>query len=455
MPDTLTPLDFAARSLRLDTLVRLRWLAVGGQAAAVLFVGFGLRFALPIGLCLGLIALSALVNIGLRLRYPANLRLTQWSAFALLAYDIVQLTGLLYLTGGLANPFAILLLVPVIVSATTLPPRPTVLLGLLVVAAASLLAVSHWPLPWVAGDSLDLPAIYSVGVWGALVSACVFTGTYAFRVAEEARQLAAALTATEMVLAREQHLYALDGLAAAAAHELGTPLATIALVAKELERDMPAGSPHADDLALLISQSQRCRDILARLTSLSGQADDHLSRLPLSHLIEQVVETYRAFPVEIEVAPPKGNEPEPVGIRNPAIVQGLSNLIENAVDFAANKVVVTAEWTDAEVIVTIADDGPGFALGIIDQIGEPYVTTRARIGEHGSEDEPEGLGLGVFIAKTLLERSGAAIALSNREPPATGAIVRVAWPREFMDIVATAAASERKSMATEQLGVGR
>jgi two-component system sensor histidine kinase RegB len=304
MPDTLKPLDFAARSLRLDTLVRLRWLAVAGQTAAVLVVAFGLRFALPIVLCLGLIVLSALLNIGLRLRYPANLRMVQWSAFALLAYDILQLTGLLYLTGGLTNPFAILLLVPVIVSATTLPPRPTVLLGLLVVAAASLLAVSHWPLPWRAGEILALPAVYAVGLWGALVSACVFTGVYAFRVAEEARQLAAALTATEMVLAREQHLYALDGLAAAAAHELGTPLATIALVAKELERDTPAGSPHADDLALLISQSQRCRDILARLTSLSGQADDHLARRPLSHLLAQVVEAYRAFPVEIEAAPP-------------------------------------------------------------------------------------------------------------------------------------------------------
>jgi two-component system sensor histidine kinase RegB len=455
MPDTLKPLDFAARSLRLDTLVRLRWLAVAGQTAAVLVVAFGLRFALPIVLCLGLIVLSALLNIGLRLRYPANLRMVQWSAFALLAYDILQLTGLLYLTGGLTNPFAILLLVPVIVSATTLPPRPTVLLGLLVVAAASLLAVSHWPLPWRAGEILALPAVYAVGLWGALVSACVFTGVYAFRVAEEARQLAAALTATEMVLAREQHLYALDGLAAAAAHELGTPLATIALVAKELERDTPAGSPHADDLALLISQSQRCRDILARLTSLSGQADDHLARLPLSHLIEQVVEAYRAFPVEIEAAPPKGEGPEPVGIRNPAIVQGLSNLVENAVDFAANKVTVATEWTATEVVVTIADDGPGFAIGIIDRIGEPYVTTRARAGEGLAEGEADGLGLGVFIAKTLLERSGASMTLSNREPPATGAVVRVAWPREFMDMAATAAASERKTSETEQLGVGR
>ncbi len=253
---------FSPRSLRLDTLVRLRWLAVGGQALAVLFVGFVLAFPLPTTLCLLLIGLSAGLNLVLRARYPATLRLGQWPAFALLAYDVLQLGVLLFLTGGLENPFAILLLAPVIVSAAALASRPTAALGLLVIAVASVLAVYHWQLPWYPAESERLPLLYVGGVWIALVSACVFTGVYAFRVAEEARQLAKALNATEMVLAREQHLYALDGLAAAAAHELGTPLATIALVAKEMERDFPPGSPHADDVALLRSQSQRCREIL-------------------------------------------------------------------------------------------------------------------------------------------------------------------------------------------------
>ena len=233
--------DFSSRSLRLDTLVRLRWLAVGGQTGAVLLVRFALGFPLPAELCLIVIGLSAALNLALRARYPATLRVGQWPAVALLAYDVVQLSALLYLTGGLENPFALLLLVPVIVSATTLPPRPTILLGLTVVAAATVLVTSHWPLPLPNGG-LPLPLIYVIGVWVALVSACVFTGVYAFRVAEEARNLARALNATEMVLAREQHLYALDGLAAAAAHELGTPLATIALVAKELEREFPRQS---------------------------------------------------------------------------------------------------------------------------------------------------------------------------------------------------------------------
>ena len=427
--------DFSSRSLRLDTLVRLRWLAVGGQAAAVVFVRFALDFPLPLFVCLALVGLSALLNVALA-RYPATVRLREWPAFALLAYDVIQLGGLLYVTGGLENPFAILLLAPVIVSATTLPPRPTVLLGLLVVACASVLALSHWPLPWYPGAAFELPLIYVGGVWVALVSACAFTGVYAFRVASEARQLAKALNAAEMVLAREQHLYALDGLAAAAAHELGTPLATIALVAKEMERDFPPGSPHADDVALLRSQSQRCRDILSRLTSLSGQQDKHLARLPLSHLVEEVVEAYRAFAARIVVSPPTGSGREPVGRRNPAIVQGLVNLVENAVDFAEEQVTVGTSWTDHQVAVEIADDGPGFSRDIIDRVGEPYVTTRMTAPSEEPHHEAGGLGLGLFIAKTLLERSGATLQLANREAPAKGAVVQVTWPRPLMDIPA-------------------
>lgn len=437
MPDR-TPAaaaDFASRSLRLETLVRLRWLAVAGQTVAVLFVYNGLRFPLPIGQCFTLIAVSALLNIALRLRFSASLRFGNRPALALLAYDALQLAGLLYLTGGLENPFALLLLVPVIVSATALGSRPTILLGFLVIALASLLAVRHQPLPWYPGESLPLPLVYVSGVWVALVSACIFIGVYTYRVAKEARRLATALNATELVLAREQHLSALDGLAAAAAHELGTPLATIALVAKELERELPADSAYAEDVALLKSQSERCRDILAKLTSLSGQPDHMLARLPLSHLLEEVVAPYRVFGVTIAIASPQGAGPEPVGLRNPAIVYGLANLAENAVDFARSQVDITSEWTDTEVAVTIADDGPGFAPGIIDRIGEPYVTSRGPSAS--DDDETGGLGLGFFIAKTLLERTGARLHFANRSTPETGAVVRVVWPRPVMDVDTT------------------
>ena len=380
--------DFASRSLRLETLVRLRWLAVAGQTVAVLFVEFGLGFPLPIGRCLALIALSALLNIALGLRYPASRRLGTWPAFTLLAYDVLQLAGLLYLTGGLENPFAILLLVPVIVSATALAPRPTIALGFIVVGLASVLALFHQPLPWYPGESLPLPLVYVAGVWVALVSACVFTGVYAFRVAEEARQLATALNATELVLAREQHLSALDGLAAAAAHELGTPLATIALVAKELEREFPPGSAYADDVALLSSQSQRCRDILAKLTSLSEEGDQHLDRLPLSHLIEEVVEPYRAFGAEIVIAHPTGRTRagRPAAIRRSSTASPTSSRTPSISPCRRSRSRATGPTPRSRS--TIADDGPGFAAGIIDRIGEPYVTTRGR--PDGGGNRPRG-----------------------------------------------------------------
>ena len=442
--------DFASRSLRLDTLVRLRWLAVAGQTAAVVVVFFVLGFPLPIWLCLALIALSALLNLTLRVRYPSSLRLRSVAASFLLAYDVLQLGGLLFLTGGLDNPFIILLLVPVVVSATTLAPRPTMLLSLLVVTVASGLGLAHGPLPWYPGAQLTLPPIYSAGGWVALVSACAFTGIYTFRVAEEARQLAKALNATEMVLAREQHLSALDGLAAAAAHELGTPLATIALVARELERAIPPDSEHADDIALLNSQAQRCRDILAKITSLSDEGDYHLARQPLTHLIEEVVEPYRAFAARIVIAPAMGIGPEPVGRRNPAIVQGLANIVENAVDFATTTVEVVPEWDETQVAVTISDDGPGFAPSINDPLGEPYVTTRSRTANEMPDHEAGGLGLGLFIAKTLLERTGARLTLASRPAPATGAVARVAWPRALMD---TAAGGSPAGVETKTDGI--
>ena len=434
MADLITTPSAGPRSLRLDTLVGLRWLALVGQTAAVLVVNLGLGFPLPLAACLGLIALSALVNVSLRIRYTASHRLDATPALLILGYDVLQLSALLYLTGGLDNPFTVLLLVPLIVSATTLPPRPTIILGVLVVAAASVLALVHLPLPWRPGEVIPFPFVYSAGVWLALASASVFTGVYTFRVADEARQLAKALTATELVLAREQHLSALDGLAAAAAHELGTPLATIALVAKELERELAPDTPHGEDIILLKTQVTRCRDILAKLTSLPDEGDQHfVARQPLSHLIEEVVEPYRVFATEIDILPPRGIGAEPVGTRNPAIVHGLANLVENAMDFARSKVEIAREWDGEHVRVIIRDDGPGFAPGIIARIGEPYLTTRSRAGAGRSDSDSGGLGLGVFIAKTLLERTGARLELMNSEPPASGAIVAITWPRHRMD----------------------
>jgi two-component system, sensor histidine kinase RegB len=439
-PDSLLPAwgQHGESRLRLQTIVRLRWLAVLGQSATVIGAYWILGVDLPIGACLAVISFSAWLNVILRIRYPASQRLKSGYAFLMLGYDVLQLAGLLYLTGGLENPFAFLLIAPVTVSASTLPPRVTVALGALAIVAATLLTDFHHALPWFHHAKLSLPYPYVMGVWAAVVLGILFIGFYSWRTAEEARRMAEALAAAEIVLAREQKLTALDGLAAAAAHGLGTPLATIAVVTKELIRDATPSDAHYDDLVLLRAQAERCREILSQLAGRGEQPDFIVSRLTLSHLIEEVVSPHRlvAVPIEVRVGPEPGLEAgshdaqEPVMQRNPGVLYGLGNLVENAIDFAASKVEVEASWSDQEVKVVIADDGTGFPLRVLEQLGEPFVTTRPghSTGEEGPE-EHVGLGLGFFIAKTLLERSGARIELANRPGPFGGAMVTVKWPR--------------------------
>ncbi|HUU66911.1 MAG TPA: ActS/PrrB/RegB family redox-sensitive histidine kinase [Methyloceanibacter sp.] len=424
--------------LRLQTIVRLRWLAVLGQSLTVIGAYWGLGIDLPIGGCLAVIALSAWLNVALRIRFPASQRLKSNFAFMMLGYDILQLAALLYLTGGLENPFAFLLIAPVTVSASTLPLRITVALGVLAIGAAALLTTFHHPLPWFSQSALVLPFVYVMGVWAAVVSSILFIGFYSWRTAEEGRRMAEALAAAEMVLAREQKLSALDGLAAAAAHGLGTPLATIAVVTKELLRDAQESDPHYEDLLLVRAQAERCRDILKELAGRGEELDIIVSRMPVSHLMEEVVAPHRllAVPIEVRTGPLPGVEPcsaagkEPVAQRNPGVIYGLGNLVENAIDFAATKVEVDAHWSQDEVRVVIADDGEGFPPNVLEQLGEPFVTTRP--GESWGDEAPDehiGMGLGFFIAKTLLERSGAQLELANRPEPANGAVVTVIWPR--------------------------
>ncbi len=432
--------DVEIGMLRLRTLVRLRWLAIVGQAGAVLGVHFLLGFPVPLGLCLAVIALSAWLNIFLTIRWRKSVRLHETHAGLLLVYDVLQLGVLLYLTGGLENPFSFLFLVPVTISATSLSLRWTMWLGLMAFVSATFLAFRHYPLPWTPGEVFVLPDIYIGGMWAAIVCGVVFSAIYARRIADEARQMSVALSATEMVLAREQRLSALDGLAAAAAHELGTPLATIALVAKELKRELPADAPHAEDIDLLISQTARCREILARLSNRDAQSDEMYQRTKLRVMVEDLIAPLRGSDVVIAVTSTAdvdeaAETTEPVLKRNPGIAYGLGNLLENAVDFAETRVEVDARWTPAQVSLTVRDDGPGFHENIFDRLGDPFVTTRPGYGEEtGGTGRHEGMGLGFFIAKTLLERSGAAVSLANRPAPEHGAVVHVVWPRAVIDL---------------------
>ena len=405
---------------RLHTLILVRWIAVVGQGFTIVLVQVSLGIDLPLVPLLGAVLLSALVNLVLALRASPTTRLTERSAALLLSYDILQLAFLLGLTGGLANPFAVLLLVPVTVSATILSFRTTIALCALVIAALTILVLWPTPLPW-HGQTFALPGLYLAALWVALVLGCILLAGYAWRVAEEARRMSAALAATQMALAREQQLSALGGLAAAAAHELGSPLATIAVTARELQNNLDAESPFAEEVALLVTQSRRCRDILHWLSQRPDtQEHDPFTRMPLSALLETVAEARRVAGVEMTVeVEPADADPceEPLITPAPALVHGLGNLIQNAFQFATGQIWLTVELGREQIQVLIEDDGPGFRPDIVEQLGEPYVSSR----------QGTGLGLGIFIAQTLLARCGASLHFDTTN---TGARVTVSWPRE-------------------------
>jgi len=430
--------------LRLRTLLLLRWLAVFGQSAAVLVAAFGLGLDLPLALCALAIGASAAVNLVARLVSPENRRLSERGAVTVLLFDLFQLGFLLFLTGGLANPFALLMLAPVTISASVLSLRATILLGAAATAIITALVLTHVPLRLADGAPLGPPRILMVGTWASLVIGVVFLAIYARRVTGETFSMSQALTATQMALDREQRITALGGVVAAAAHELGTPLATIKLVSTELAEELADRPDQREDALLIRSQADRCRDIL-RAMGTRGMEDAQVASAPLSSVVEEAAAPHADRGVRIitrvEGAPVEDGPPrQPELARRPEIIQGLRNLVQNAVDFARTTVWIDLDWTPDELRVAIGDDGPGYPPDLIGRLGEPYVRRRAPARERPGY---EGMGLGLFIAKTLLERSGAALAFANGSAapeaarpagPAefsrpTGAVVSVVWPR--------------------------
>jgi two-component system sensor histidine kinase RegB len=410
--------------LSLRTLVPIRWIAVAGQALAILTVHYGLGFHLPLVPALAVVAGSALLNLVLVVARRIVTRLAERRAAMYLAYDILQLAILLYLTGGVQNPFAILILAPVTVAATALGRRSVIALSAFAILAISGLTEWHLPLPW-RGAPPAFPSELAVGVWIALVVAIVFIAAYTWSVAQEARRLRDAVAATQLALAREQRVSAVGALAAAAAHELGSPLATIAVVAKELAREMPADSPQAEDAALLLSQSERCREILAGLARQPEQdGASPYSRLPISALVEAAGAPYRDRRMRLIFATAgEPAEDEPLVGRSPEIMHGLANLVQNAMQFARREVSVTIYWDATTVSVDIADDGPGFPAHLLGRLGEPYISTRPGAGDH--------MGLGIFIAQNLLERSGARLKFENLAEG--GAHIAISWNRANLE----------------------
>ncbi|MGD0762819.1 MAG: ActS/PrrB/RegB family redox-sensitive histidine kinase [Roseiarcus sp.] len=415
-----------ARRLRVDTLIWLRWVAVFGQSTAVVVAHFALGVEFPVFACFLIIGASVVLNAALRVRFPVSAHLDDSWAANILGFDIAQLAALLLLTGGLVNPFSILFLAPVMMSAVSLPLRRTLGLLLFTLVCATALQFWHWPLRWSDGEVFQPPRLYGVGLWTAISVSAIFVTIYGNRIAEQARQLASALTATELNLARQQHLSQLDGLAAAAAHELGTPLATVALVVHELAAQPLVAAQCAEDLRLVEEQVGRCRSILGKLSSPATIEASSLEETTLGDLIEEIVAPHRLLDVEIAVER-DGPAPEPVCRRSAAMIYGLNNLVENAVSFAESRVAIRASWTSSVVKIVIADDGPGFPPQVLARLGEPYISRRGAARRREGEITG-GMGLGLFIANALLERSGASLQIANAPPAQTGAVATIVWP---------------------------
>lgn len=425
--------------VRLRTLVNLRWTAVFGQIVAITVAWWFFDIDFDLALCLLIVGATVVANLLGMMQFPENRRLSEAEAMLTLVFDTAQLALLLAVTGGLDNPFALLILAPTTIAATALHTRPTVIVGAVTIALVSLLAIFNEPLVMRDGTTIAVPQIYEFGLWLAIVIGVVFLGIYARRVSSEIHSMGDALLATQMALSREQKLTDLGGVVAAAAHELGTPLATIKLVSTELADELDDRPELRDDALLIRQQADRCRDIL-RSMGRAGKDDKHLRVAPLMAVLREAAEPHldRGKTILFEVAPGAGgSERQPSVFRYPELIHALRNLVQNAVDFARETVWVEAEWGAETITVRVVDDGPGYPPSVLGRIGDPFLSSRKAEVDRGKRPEYEGMGLGLFIAKTLLERTGAAISFSNGTAPflrgteypgRSGAVVEVTWP---------------------------
>jgi len=421
-----TPREVGRVSLR--TLVFVRWIVIIGQLVTVSIVALGFRFPMQLTALIAIIALATVVNLlGMIMR--RGRALSDRAVAFYLAFDILQLSALLFLTGGLTNPFAVLVLGPIAVAAAVLGRDYSFALTFLAIICLAALFASPFDLPWNGGGSPRLPDLYQLGIWIALTLACGFIATYNWSVSGEARRISEALAEIQLTLAREQQLTALGTLAAAAAHELGTPLSTIAVVAKELGRDLPPGSPFAEDVALIQSQCDRCRSILAELARKPEDAEESpFNRLPMDQLIEAAAVPHRMPGIRLDIRNSAAPGIDmPILRRTPEIMHGLGNILQNAMQFATTAVRVETQTDAQRIAMTVSDDGPGFSPGLLGRLGEPYLSLR--------DQEHEHLGLGIFIAQTLLERTGAEVTFVNGLDGALeGAAVTIVWPRAALSL---------------------
>ncbi len=408
-------------NLNLDkkTLVNLRWIALIGQLTAINLVYFFLNLEFPIIISHIIIFLGFISNIFLQFKVRSNLLKDLYASFYLV-YDLVQLSLLLYLTGGISNPFSILIIIPTIVSSTFLSMGTTIILGLLTIVFLYMLTIFHYPLPGIHDEISSFPKLYLVGYFIAIIIGLVFLSYFGIKFSGESKRRSNAVNKLQQVIAKEYELESLGGQAAAAAHSLGTPLATISVVAKELKKEIGNNHEVSKDIDLLISQTKRCGEILKQISKKEIIEDKFLSKTNLEDLVEEIILSFKETSSKKIFITSKNDNNKFKFKRSPELIYGLRNFIGNAVKFSKSEVEIILKSDSKISQVIITDDGPGFPEDIINELGEPYIKSKSTKVSSNS-----GLGLGTFLGKTLLEKQGANLYFQNDKNG--GASVSILW----------------------------
>ena len=409
-------------NIQLDkkTLVILRWIAIIGQFATISIVYFFFKFELPFFYCSLVIFLGTLTNFYLQFKFKNN-QLNNFTSTFVLFYDLIQLSFLLYLTGGITNPFAILLIVPAIVSSTFLNLKSTINLSIITIVILIVLTIYNLPLPHYGELHFHVPDTYIYALPTAIIITLIFLTYFGVRFGLESRKRTEALNKLELILAKEHELESIGLQAAAAAHSLGTPLSTINVIARELEKEIGGNSKYSKDIELLLSQTKRCSDILSNLSKDQFKEDNFLSNIKIEELLNSIVRSFTEISEKQLSLFVEKNKLNPKIERTLEITYGLRNFIGNAVKYSNTKIDVTLESNNSVTEVKVCDDGPGFSEDILEVLGEPYIRSKDKIISTKS-----GLGLGTFIGKTLLERMKASVKF-GKCPKIKGAMVIIKW----------------------------
>ena len=409
-------------NIQLDkkTLVILRWIAIIGQYITISIVYFVLKFELPFFYCSVIIFIGVLTNFYLQFKFGKN-QLNNFASTFFLFYDLLQLSALLYLTGGVTNPFTILLIVPAIVSSTFLTLRSTINLSIATIIVLIVLTINHLPLPHYGELHFHVPDTYLYAVPVSIIVGLIFLTYFGVRFGIESRKRTEALNRLELILAKEHELESIGLQAAAAAHSLGTPLSTITVIARELEKEIGSNPKYSKDVDLLLSQSKRCSDILKDLSKDQLKEDNFLSNIKIEELLDEIIRSFTEISEKKLFLLAEKNEHNPQIERTLEITYGLRNFIGNAVKYSNSSVDITLESNDKITEIKVCDDGPGFSDDILDVLGEPYIRSKNKIINSKS-----GLGLGTFIGKTLLERMKANVQF-DKCPKTNGAMVTIKW----------------------------